>query len=91
MAWRGIVSSKWLVLRSGVPSWPLDGLGSPARRRAVGDSRVMMGAGGATPRDAWPGWRWVGVALSFAGARRPYVEQGASALKAPGALFLRPR
>jgi hypothetical protein len=37
-------------------------------------------SGGADP-GARPGWRW-GVALSFAGAQRGYVEQVAEALKA---------
>ena len=41
----------------------------------------MTGADGAA--DARPGWRW-DVALSFAGAQRPYVEQVASALQARG-------
>ena len=43
----------------------------------------MTGAGGATSPDARPGRQW-DVALSFAGAQRPYVEQVASALKARG-------
>ena len=43
----------------------------------------MTGADGAAGPDARPGWRW-DVALSFAGAQRPYVEQVASALKARG-------
>src|SRR5215472_13486117 len=38
--------------------------------------------GGAGP-GVFPGWRW-DVALSFAGAQRPYVEQVAGALKAQG-------
>ena len=43
----------------------------------------MTGAGGGAGPDARPGWQW-DVALSFAGAQRPYVEQVASALKARG-------
>ena len=43
----------------------------------------MTGADGAAGPDAGPGWRW-DVALSFAGAQRPYVEQVAGALKARG-------
>jgi len=43
----------------------------------------MTGAGGAAGPAARPGWQW-DVALSFAGAQRPYVEQVASALKARG-------
>ena len=43
----------------------------------------MTGADGAARPDARPGWQW-DVALSFAGAQRPYVEQVASALKARG-------
>ena len=49
----------------------------------VGDSIVMTGADGAASPGARPGWQW-DVALSFAGAQRPYVEQVASALKARG-------
>ncbi len=43
----------------------------------------MTGADGAAGQDARSQWRW-DVALSFAGAQRPYVEQVASALKARG-------
>ena len=43
----------------------------------------MTGADGAAGPDARPGWQW-DVALSFAGAQRPYVEQVASELKARG-------
>ena len=43
----------------------------------------MTGADGGTGPDARPGRRW-DVALSFADAQRPYVEQVASALKARG-------
>ena len=43
----------------------------------------MTGADGGAGPDARPQWRW-DVALSFAGAQRPYVEQVASALKARG-------
>jgi len=43
----------------------------------------MTGAASAAGPDARPGWQW-DVALSFAGAQRPYVEQVASALKARG-------
>jgi hypothetical protein len=41
----------------------------------------MTGANGGADADARPEWRW-DVALSFAGAQRPYVERVASALKA---------
>jgi len=44
---------------------------------------IVTGADGGAGLDAGPGWRW-DVALSFAGAQRPYVEQVASALKARG-------
>ena len=43
----------------------------------------MTGADGAAGRGAGSGWQW-DVALSFAAAQRPYVEQVASALKARG-------
>jgi predicted component of type VI protein secretion system len=43
----------------------------------------MTGADDAANPDARPGRQW-DVALSFAGAQRPYVEQVASALKARG-------
>ena len=43
----------------------------------------MAGADGGAGLGAGPGWRW-DVALSFAGAQRPYVEQVTSALKARG-------
>ena len=43
----------------------------------------MTGAGGGAGPDAELGWQW-DVALSFAGAQRPYVEQVAHALKARG-------
>ena len=43
----------------------------------------MTGADGAAGPDAQAGWQW-DVALSFAGAQRPYVEQVASALQARG-------
>ena len=43
----------------------------------------MTGADGGAGPAAKPGWRW-DVALSFAGAQRPYVEQVASALTARG-------
>jgi len=43
----------------------------------------MTGASGGVDPATRPGWRW-DVALSFAGAERPYVEQVASALKARG-------
>ena len=42
---------------------------------------VMTGANGGVDPASEPGWRW-DVALSFAGAQRPYVEQVAEALKA---------
>ena len=57
------------------------GQGSSAR---IGEKLdIMTGADGAAGPDAGPGWRW-DVALSFAGAQRPYVEQVAGALKARG-------
>src|ERR1039457_168382 len=43
----------------------------------------MTGADGTAGPDARPEWQW-DVALSFAGAQRPYVEQVACALKAQG-------
>jgi hypothetical protein len=43
----------------------------------------MTGADGSADLDIRPGWRW-DVALSFAGAQRPYVEQVAAALKERG-------
>ena len=43
----------------------------------------MTVADGTAGPDARPGWQW-DVALSFAGAQRPYVEQVAGALKARG-------
>ena len=43
----------------------------------------MTGANGGADADPRPEWRW-DVALSFAGAQRPYVEQVASALQARG-------
>src|ERR1039457_3900622 len=43
----------------------------------------MTGADGTAGPDARPEWQW-DVALSFAGAQRPYVEQVAEALKAQG-------
>jgi TIR domain len=43
----------------------------------------MAGADSATDRVIRSQWRW-DVALSFAGAQRPYVEQVAAALKARG-------
>ena len=43
----------------------------------------MTGAGSGAGQGGGPGWRW-DVALSFAGAQRPYVEQVARALRARG-------
>jgi thioredoxin-like negative regulator of GroEL len=43
----------------------------------------MTGASGDAAPGAQPRWQW-DVALSFAGAQRPYVEQVASALQARG-------
>ena len=43
----------------------------------------MTEAGSAAGSDARPGWQW-DVALSFASAQRPYVEQVARALRAWG-------
>jgi TIR domain len=63
-------------------SWSLGGLGVFCAA-GVRDSIVMTGAGDAADPDARPGWQW-DVALSFAGAQRPYVEQVANALKARG-------
>ena len=92
MVWRGIVNTEWLNGLSSGPEYLLvAGRAGISCGAEVGDSRVMTGSRRRDPRDAWPGWRWVGVALSFAGARRPYVEQGASALKARRALLLRRR
>ncbi len=79
--WHGISSAKWRVLWSEyllVAGWT-----GNLCAAGVGDSIVMTGAGGATGPDARPGRQW-DVALSFAGAQRPYVEQVASALKARG-------
>jgi len=44
---------------------------------------TMTGSGGGSGQGARPAWRW-DVALSFAGAQRPYVEQVAGTLKARG-------
>ena len=46
-------------------------------------TRVMAGGDGGAGLGADRGWRW-DVALSFAGAQRPYVEQVAAALQARG-------
>src|SRR5690348_4483260 len=43
----------------------------------------MTGANSGAGSDARPGWRW-DVAVSFAGAQRPYVEQVTSTLRARG-------
>ncbi len=47
----------------------------------------MTGADGSPDPDAGPGWRW-DVALLFASAQRPYVEQVAGALTARGGALL---
>ena len=58
-------------------------MGRGLLRAEVGDSVVMTGADRGAGPDVRPGWQW-DLALSFAGAQRPYVEKVAEALKARG-------